>query len=177
MSTIELSKSSILSNLNTLHGLYSDSQSDVLRLVFYSKLALIEYCGWLECSIDIIMNEIVKHVQNDQLRRIGEGFIKKVHGFSYDQHFILLLVQTFGVSNTDKLYRAFEASGKLDILRAKLNNAELIQSRNKAAHTYHIDASVSYNSPEIYINDVELIYSILKEIYDFICNVLTMETV
>lgn len=172
----EITKELILSNLRKLDELYLNSSSDEIEPILYSKLALIEYCGWLECSIDIIMNKIVDYVQNNDLRKIGKSAIKKVAGFSYDNHFIILLIQTFGIVNTDKFYQEFQEGGKLDILRSKLNNVDLITARNKAAHTYHSDSNNSYNAPNLYVSDVEKIHEIFVDIYNYINCVLSCET-
>ncbi|UUM26823.1 hypothetical protein NQU59_14210 [Acinetobacter colistiniresistens] len=103
-----LSKSKIKHNLKELKVLYDKSAQNTsvntnLHMIFYSKLALIEYCGWLEVSIDILIRRIMKNINDPDLVKIGEDSIKRNYGFTYDNHFRVLLIKSLGLEK-QKVY-------------------------------------------------------------------------
>ena len=164
---MRLSKTKIKHNLNQLKILYdrgmaSHSSNASLHMTFYSKLALIEYCGWLEVSIDILVHRIISKITDADLIKIGERSVKTNYGFTYDDHFRVLLVKNLGLKNTEILLNKLRSSGDLALLESKLNTFKTL--RNEAAHNYFTGVS-SYNSPSFYISEVEAIFPIFKQIY------------
>ena len=65
--------------------------------IFYSKLALMEYCGWIECSIDLIMMRVTEADYTAVISSTGKSFLKSINNFSYKDHFIKILVQVLEV--------------------------------------------------------------------------------
>jgi hypothetical protein len=51
-----IAKTYILNNLSTIEKLYNDSSS-IKNSLFYSKLAILELCGWTEESMDDIIKK------------------------------------------------------------------------------------------------------------------------
>lgn len=158
-----ITKTNIGKNLKELDKLYNLSNSNMHK-IFYSKLALIEYCGWLENSIDILMLRAMKNVNDQSLRRNGEDNIKRNYGFTFSDHFKVLLIKILGLSKTQELIGFLRQSGDFVILEAKLNNLKNL--RNEAAHNYYVGNQV-YNSPQFYIQELELVYPIFSKIYSF----------
>lgn len=136
--------------------------------IFYSKLALMEYCGWIECSIDLIMMRVTEADYTAVISSTGKSFLKSINNFSYKDHFIKILVQVLGMANAEKLVEYFKESGELDALEAKLDNTELKKNRNIAAHTYHRDNSISYDAPNIFISEVNNFFDIFTKIAVYI---------
>ena len=86
---------SIENTLNKLDGLYNSSL-DTQMVILYSKLAVLELCGWIETSVDIVLFEYVDtHIVNIENKNKINGIIKKNHGFDYKSNiFPLLLLLT-----------------------------------------------------------------------------------
>lgn len=164
---MRLSKTKIKHNLNQLKLLYEDasrssSNEANLHMTFYSKLALIEYCGWLEVSIDILVRRIICKINDAELIRIGENSVKTNYGFTYDNHFRVLLVRNFGLKNTEILLNELRVSGDLALLESKLNTFKTL--RNEAAHNYFTGVG-AYNAPSFYVSEIDAIFPIFQKIY------------
>ncbi len=167
---MRLSKRKIKHNLKQLNILYNQEMSShsanaSLHMTFYSKLALIEYCGWLEVTIDILIRRIVSRINDTQLIKVGEESIKSNYGFSYQRHFRDLLIRSLGLQKTEKLLSRLRHSGDLVILESKLNTFKNL--RNEAAHNY-FDGVGSYNSPNFYIIEVDNIFPIFQKIQKYL---------
>ena len=158
-----VTKTNIAKNLKELDKLYNFSSSNMHK-IFYSKLALIEYCGWLENSIDILMFRAMKDVNDPSLKRNGEESIKRNYGFTFSEHFKVLLIKILGLSKTQELIGFLRRNGDFVVLEAKLNNLKTL--RNEAAHNYYVGNQV-YNSPQFYIQELNLVYPIFSRIYSF----------
>src|SRR3990172_5850560 len=91
-------KSLILSNLSIINRLYNNTSSQKEAL-FYSKLAILELCGWIEESMDVIVKNCAnqKLRNNDNLIFLEKEIIKKVHGFDYHNNFRKMLMQVIGL--------------------------------------------------------------------------------
>lgn len=167
---MRLSKTKIKHNLNQLKTLYdsemsSNSANASLHMTFYSKLALIEYCGWLEVTIDILIHRILSKITDPQLIKVGEESVKSNYGFSYQRHFRDLLIKSLGLQKTEKLLNRLRISGDLVILESKLNTFKNL--RNEAAHNY-FNGVGSYNSPNFYISEVDNIFPIFQKIQKYL---------
>ncbi len=82
MSVQILDKEKILRNLTKLDELYNNASGDDLSPIFYSKLALMEYCGWIECSIDLIMMRVTEADYTAVISSTGKSFLKSINNFS-----------------------------------------------------------------------------------------------
>ncbi len=56
-----VTKGYILSNLQQIERLYNESSTSIQKGLFYSKLAIIELCGWIHCCL--IVNSTEKVVE------------------------------------------------------------------------------------------------------------------
>jgi hypothetical protein len=128
-----IEKTEILKNLKWLETRYNQSKSARAHLL-YSKLAIIEICGWLEMTIDDVITRCakrcIKHTEN--LKEISR-LIKSTHGFTYDQHFRKLLVHIIGFYNFEKMEKAIDQKKLADFQASLLH---LSPNRKVEAHTY-----------------------------------------
>lgn len=136
----------------------ASSQQDYL---FFSKLAILELCGWIEESIDIIVNDIAsKKIKNKNNLDIINKAIQRNYGFEYERHFKNLLIQLIGLINFEKLESQMDSS-KLQSLVSTLKT--LTHIRNSLAHTHIKGAITQINSPSVTISQFSDVYNGLKE--------------
>ncbi|WP_410566608.1 hypothetical protein [Acinetobacter sp. H1(2024)] len=165
-----LSKTDINRNLKQLKLLYdaassSRSSNASLHMTFYSKLALLEYCGWLEISIDILIRRIISKVSDPKIVEIGNEWITQNYGFSYKQHFRSLLCKSLGLQKTERILNRLQVSGDLAILESKLNSFKTL--RNEAAHN-PLNSNHTYRAPDYYVSEVEIVYPIFQKIKKYL---------
>jgi hypothetical protein len=75
----------IFVTLNHLDTLYneSSSQNKDIEPTYYSKLAVLEYCGWIEESLDLIVKRsFTDKITNSHLIKIIEEKIKPMQVFN-----------------------------------------------------------------------------------------------
>ncbi len=152
-------KKYILSNIKKLDQLYNSSPT--VEATYYSKLAIIELCGWIEFSMDNIVEYFAnEHIKTQPFKDSFKSLKDKNYGFDYKQNFRKMLSQTIGMHNMEKLELTINRTGNVNILDATLNNLKNL--RNDAAHTY-IDTTKTYQAPSVTKSQLELIYPILKD--------------
>jgi hypothetical protein len=152
-------KKHILSNIKRLDSLYNSSPT--VEASYYSKLAIIELCGWIELTMDnIVENFANKHLKTQPYKDSFRSLKEKNYGFDYKQNFRKMLSQTVGLHNTEKLETKLNHSGQIAILNATLDSLKTL--RNDAAHTY-IDATKTYQAPSVTKAQLDQIYPILKD--------------
>ena len=153
-------KKHILNTIGKLDALYNSSAST--QATYYSKLAIIELCGWIEYSMD----EIAQHFANRKIRSIiyrdiFNGFKNKTYGFDYKSNFRKMLYQTIGLHNMESIELKLERTGQITLLTNELQTLKTL--RDHAAHTY-IGATTTYQAPSVTKAQLLRIYPILKEI-------------
>jgi hypothetical protein len=156
-----VSKTSILENLRRLDTLYHQNSASVKKSLFFSKLAILELCGWTEESMDDIIaccaNRKLKERNNqDQIKKR----IENTYGFVYEKHFRRMLVELIGLINTERL------EGKIDSIKFqnfKSTLGSLKGTRDIEAHTHIKGATRSIAAPSKTIGNFRNIYDGLKE--------------
>lgn len=140
-------KTSILQNLNAIEGLYNKSKS-LRNTLFFSKLAILELCGWIEESMDDIVRRIANRKLHDKINRssVEKKIIKRVHGFDYNDHFRTMLVQVIGLISLERIERKID-SKKLEVMQATLDTLKTI--RNLEAHTHIKGATKILDAPSV----------------------------
>ena len=99
-----------------------------------SKLAKLEFCGWLETYLDGLLERIGQHCGLD-VAWIQENVTKINYGFSYSDHLrpmIVKLVGEVGVK-TFEMFLEKAKPGALDQLRSELGS--LWKDRGPLAHS------------------------------------------
>jgi len=154
-------KTSILENLKRLETLYNESVTSEKKCLFYSKLAILELCGWIEESMD----DIVRKCANRKLKENAnqehiDNTIKLTYGFVYDKHFRKMLIELIGLINVERL--------EMRIDKAKFQNMKstlgLLRSfRDIEAHTHLKGTTRILDAPSATINKFSMVYEGLKE--------------
>ena len=157
-----LSKSSILSNLSTINKLYNKTSSKK-EAFFYSKLAILELCGWIEESMDnIVINCANRKLRNnDNLIFLKKEIIKKVHGFDYHNNFRKMLMQVVGLIRLEIIESKVDQT-KLEQMKAALN--ALKAQRDPVAHTHIKGVTLRIDAPSITKQRFVNVYEGLKNI-------------
>ncbi len=154
-------KTGIQSNLNQIEKLYQKYMSG-RRGLYFSKLAIIEACGWIEESMDdIILGCANKHLkEQNNLKSVGTS-IKQTHSFTYDPDFRHMLIHIIGIINVEKLEQDFDQH-KFTQMTSSLS--ALKQRRDELAHTYIKGTTPTIDAPSVTKNRFQNVYEGLKDI-------------
>lgn len=155
-----LVKTYIQSNLKALDVKFrkSNSQRDNL---FYSKLAILELCGWLEESMDVVVTDCAKRlIKNPQNLTYIEAEIKRNYGFNYEKNFKSLLIKLIGIVVFEKIESSLD-SQKLQLFISTLGT--LVIKRNSEAHTHIKGVTRVIDAPSVTIAHFNNLYNGLLE--------------
>lgn len=153
-------KNHILTTIKKLDRLYNSTP--VNEATYYSKLAIIELCGWIELSMDNIAENFVnRYVKTAEFKKKFKQTKDKNNGFDYENNFSKMLIQTIGLHNMEKVETIIVSPVELTILKANLESLKKL--RNDAAHTF-IGTTTTYQAPSVTKSQLESIYPILKKI-------------
>ena len=155
-----VTKTYILQNLNQLESMFN-SASTTKKQLYYSKLAIIELCGWTEETMDDIVLKSSKRILKDpnNISTIST-IVKKTYGFHYDNHFTKMLAPLIGWANLAKIEKKMDTR-TLTILRSTLNS--LAPNRNSEAHTHLKGITRRIDAPSVTNVNFTHIYKGLKE--------------
>ncbi len=144
----------------TIHELDTLYNSNPTQATYFSKLALLELCGWIEqCMDDIITdcsNSKLTDVTNKTL--VQKIIVEKTFGFHYKDHFRPMLMKLVGLVQLEQMETRIDASGDLSILASQLGS--LKSSRDKVAHTTVTGVTFTYEAPskmKQYLNKISAI--------------------
>lgn len=132
---------------------------------YYAKLATLEYCGWIEESMDSIVKRSIKgKLQTNTFRQIlNYSIIENTHGFQYVKHFRPMLMRAIGILKMELLENYLISKRQLEILKNELEAVKI--DRDDAAHTWINGVTKSYPAPSLTQNRLEQVFPILKGIY------------
>jgi hypothetical protein len=152
------SKQDIESLLQKIAELY-DATHDDMDKVLYSKIALLELCGWLEMTLDKIVLEYAEpKLTNASNTKYLNDRVKSIYSFEYAK-FRDMLIAAIGIIRVEGLENLFE----LQKLRTDLG--ELKKKRDDFAHTTVIvGAMPNIDAPSITINKLRNLYPILQKL-------------
>lgn len=157
-----IAKTYILSNLTVLNNKYQRANSTKESL-FFSKLALIELCGWIEESMDdIVLRCGVRHIKiHDNRKFLKRNIVESTYGFQYEKHFRKMLINLIGLINVERLEKNVD-----QVAFAKLKSALglLRVPRNIEAHTHIKGMTRTIDSPSVTLRNFHDIFEGLKEI-------------
>ena len=98
-----LAKTYISANLRGIDALYRAGTSP-RKSLFYSKLAILELCGWIEVSMDGVVDSCAKRNLNEGASiALVANRIKRTYGFDYDQHFRELIIRILGLRSLETI--------------------------------------------------------------------------
>ncbi len=129
-----ISKTYIQENLRNLDVAYRTSQRQK-QLYYFSKLAILELCGWLETSMDdIVLRHCNRHLSVIANRKFVEKeIIKKNHGFDYNSNFRMMLIRLVGIVQIELIESRTNAVTQA-LFESNLTSLRTL--RNSLAHTY-----------------------------------------
>lgn len=155
-----LAKSYILSNLNSLDRMYRGTSSSKAAL-FYSKLALLELCGWIEESMDdVVIRCSIRHLRQEANRNyIKNDVVKKNYGFEYNRHFRKMLIHLIGIVQVEKLEGRIDTSVKANF---ESTLGALKTARNSEAHTHIKGVTRVINAPSVTISQFTAVWNGLQ---------------
>ena len=158
-----VTKDYLLKTLNWLDQLYNDPTADDQKTSSYSKLALIELCGWIEETMDDIVLRCAKRCLKSEANQkfIKDEIIKPNSNFQYEA-FRKMLMMVIGLATLEKIEEQLETTGKISALNGYLVN--LKRSRNQAAHTHTKGTLTTYDAPSKTKYNFERIYAWLTEL-------------
>lgn len=152
-------KTKILKELIKFDKLYQGAGNEKK---YYAKLALIEFCGWVEISMDDIIFKHTKRkkiVAND-FKYVEKEIVKPINSFSYG-HFRTMLIKTVGFQNVIKIEDRINTRTKT-LFQSRLAN--LKPMRDDHAHTFLKGCTRRIHSPStIIISYFDDIYNGLVE--------------
>ncbi len=162
-----ISQGDIKQNLKEINELYLNSKTQKEAL-YFSKLAIIELCGWIEVSMDQMVLDCAKRTLKIQanIDFVKERIIKPTFGFEYDKHFRDMLIQVVGVLNTEKIETNFDET-KLHLFKSSLGT--LKESRDNLAHKY-IDTTTRIDAPSATIKHFKHVADGLESVDTYLCD-------
>ncbi|MCB2262274.1 MAG: hypothetical protein LGR52_04945 [Candidatus Thiosymbion ectosymbiont of Robbea hypermnestra] len=156
-----ITKDNIGQNVRQLARLYDEARKGSKEELYYSKLAVLELCGWIEESMDDIIlkccNRTIKRPEN---RNYIRGIVKRNYAFEYPR-FREMLISVIGLSNVEKVEKRLDPI-KQSQLEDILKN--LKGPRNNAAHTHIKGTAMSIDAPSVTIRNFTIVYDGLKNI-------------
>lgn len=156
-----ISRSYILDTLKSLDRRYNRATS-LKESLFYSKLAILELCGWIEESMDdVVLRCAYRHLTDKEyIKYFKEQIVDKTYGFDYHQNFRKMLIQLLGIINVEKIEKRVDASKQLRFT-ATLDGLKKV--RNSEAHTHIKGVTRSINAPSITLSQFPALYNGLLE--------------
>lgn len=146
--------------LKELQKLY-DNPTDPNHKDYYSKLALLELCGWLEHVQDEIIKGYsdIKLTEQKNKEEVSNFVIGKTYGFDYIDHFRPMIIKLIGFKQTEVFENTLKSAGHFQILRDQLSS--LWALRKRAAHTSFVGVTITYQSPSSMRTYLNSLYPIL----------------
>ena len=107
-----ISKTYIAANLRQIERLYVTANS-VQRGLFYSKLAIIELCGWIEMSMDdVVLRLSSRRLRDPNHRKYFENeVVRRTYGFDYERHFLPMIEAIIGRHGIERAQTHHRYSG------------------------------------------------------------------
>lgn len=130
--------------------------------VLYSKLATLELCGWIEMSMDDIVERLGRKKLRDpaHLAQV-QNVIRRTYGFKYEQHFRGMLQAVIGLHGVAAMERRVDPALFLPLC-ATLN--ALKPDRDEAAHQYIKGTTPNFDAPSATLAKFNTVYLGLVEV-------------
>jgi hypothetical protein len=120
--------------LREIDAWYNELTGASERPKLLSKLALLEFCGWLETHLDALLERVGHHCGLDDTW-VHDHILKPNYGFTYNDHLRPMIVRLVGEVGIKTVERSLEQAkpGKLEQLRVELGS--LWKVRGHLAHS------------------------------------------
>lgn len=127
------------------------STTDITMNILYSKLAVIEFCGWIEVSIDTLAKDYLNNtILDHSLKSKVESFIDGHYGFNYEHNVLPIICSAIGASNWENIIDKCPVGDFSNFLNVLGNYKRM---RNTAAHTNVAIGTRTYFAPSLVLND------------------------
>lgn len=134
----------IEAKLKRLDTEYNNSILDPDLPIFYSKLAVIEFSGWIEDSVDsIVYNYIDNHIVDPIVKQNIKKNIKGNFGFNYYSNLFKVFTSVLGVDTWENIEDKLKPQKLVDLVNV---TSTFTGIRNKAAHS-SIVVMATFSSP------------------------------
>jgi hypothetical protein len=129
-----IAKTYILQNLSQLDSAFKSAKTQK-HAVYFSKLAILELCGWIEISMDeIILAHCGRNVVvAKNTKFVADDVVKRTYGFDYERNFRKMLISLIGIVTCEKLEAQIPVAVYTKFT-AQLQSLKV--ARDSLAHTY-----------------------------------------
>jgi hypothetical protein len=140
-----IAKGTIETTIDQLDLLFNKATTNK-QTALYSKMAILEVCGWIETAMDIIATKaMAKHLHEIKNQEAIKTIIRNTYGFDYNGNFRKMIIKIIGYSGIEKIESKLDKT-KFSNLLSELK--VLKESRDAHAHTYLIiRATLHIDSP------------------------------
>jgi len=154
-----ISRTYIQANLRTLDHSYRKT-SNSKHAYYFSKLAILELCGWIEMSMDDVIQRHCDRKISDSVndKYVEREVIRKTYGFDYDKHFRQMLIKLTGIVTVEKIEKSIDVTVHA-LFKSQLTSLNTV--RNSLAHTYTKQVGV-IDAPSVTKARLQPIYDGLK---------------
>jgi hypothetical protein len=155
----------IESNIVIIEVKYNDPTTSTHEQILYSKLAVLEFCGWIEESLDQILKDYLStKVSLINQNYIDRNVIRKNSGFHYENYTRRMFCSVLGIENLEIVETTLNGYGsQIVTLESLLSNYTGL--RNNAAHnSTPIGTTLSYNAPSVVLSDFRRIKPIFVDL-------------
>lgn len=130
--------------------------------LWFSKLAIIELCGWIEISTDDLVNRLARKAVKDHgnLMHFNVEVVNKNYGFHYKKHFRNMLIAAVGLEGVEAIESVVSPTSKAQL---ESEFGTLTISRNSLAHTYVKGVTAAIDAPSVTIARFNRIFPALKD--------------
>lgn len=132
--------------------------------MLYAKLLIIEIGGWVEVSMDDLVERAGRTLRIDSnTKYLEDEIIKRNFGFDYDSNFRPMLMKAIGIVKVEAVEKRLDIT-KFTKMKAALKL--LKQARNSVAHTYikNPTGGVMITGPSVAMSYFQDIYDGLMDI-------------
>lgn len=142
-----VTKTYIVANLQKIERLYNSTPSAQSGL-FYSKLAVIELCGWIEMSMDdIVLRLSTKRLRDTNHRKyIEKDIVKRTYGFDYERHFLPMIEAIIGRKGIEEMNSRLDNAIIAPLIGAL---SALKTARDQLAHQYIKGTTPIIDAPSV----------------------------
>jgi hypothetical protein len=145
-----VTRSYIVSNLSSLSRSFTNAKNQRDSL-FFSKLAILELCGWIEESMDDVVTRCSARRLKLQanIEHCEKQIVKRTYGFDYQEHFRSMLIRLLGLINVEKIESRVDQQ-KLQRMTAALTTKTSTKCRSAypfEGHHAHDQCAIGDNYP------------------------------
>lgn len=152
---------------------HGQSTNYKLELSMLSKFSVMEFCGWIEVSMDAILKAYLKLKVKDKTVFDGANYdIDRVHGCDPNKHIRPMVRQVLGAKSYAQYVKKFadldRICASVDLIGGKPSLSCLMPGdkpqpkRNVAAHTCLMPSTQAYfNAPSKVMHELKLVHPLL----------------